>query len=181
MLSGEPGIGKSRLVLALRERLQGEQWTSMRLQCSSHHAHSALWPVIGHLELAAGLERDAPAESRRAKLAALLMRLAPKAEAEMPLFAELLGIPGDEDHPLLSLTPPQKKRRIFEALLGHLEALARQQPVLMVLEDAQWLDPTTRELFDTIVESVARLPVLLMVTARPTLCRCGWVTPTSRR
>ena len=167
VLAGEAGIGKSRLVLALRERLLSERWVGVRLQCSSRHAHSALWPVIGHLEHAAGLERDAPAEVRRGRLAALLTPLAPAAEAEMPLLAELLGIPEDESHPLLSLAPQQKKRRIFDALLGYIEALARRQPVLVILEDAQWLDPTTRELFDAIVESVARLPVLLVVAARP--------------
>jgi predicted ATPase/DNA-binding SARP family transcriptional activator/class 3 adenylate cyclase len=163
LLSGEAGIGKSRIVSALRERLRGEQSVGMRLQCSQHHAHSALWPVIRHLEHAAGMEVNAAVEARWRSLAALL----PGSEADLPLFAELLGIPAHADHPFPSLTPHQRKRRIFAALLDHLQALAQRQTVLLVLEDAQWLDPTTRELFDSVVEMIARLPVLLVVAARP--------------
>jgi class 3 adenylate cyclase/predicted ATPase len=167
VLSGGEGIGKSRIVLELRERLRSEPWLGMRLQCSPRHTNSALWPVMGQLERAAGIERDEPAEVKLAKLADVFTRVAPDAEAAVPLFAELLAIPAGGKHPLLPLSPQQKKRRIFETLLAHLEGLSRQQPVLMVLEDAHWLDPTTRDLFDLTVESMARLRVLLVVTARP--------------
>ena len=163
LLSGEAGIGKSRVVLALRERLREEQSLGMRLQCSPHHMHSALWPVIRHLEHAAGLERPVPDEARWRSLAALLAEM----EADLPLLAELLGIPAPDDRPVPSLTPQQKKRRLFAALLDHLQALADRQPVLMVLEDVQWLDPTTRELFDSIVEKIVRMRVLLVVAIRP--------------
>ena len=167
LLSGEAGIGKSRLVQELWDQLRNQHGINMRLQCSSQHVHSALWPVVKHLERAARLDRDASAEARRRSLAAMFISLVPEAEADLPLLAELFGISGDEGHPLLSLAPQQKKRRIFGMLIGHFQALARRQPVLMVLEDAQWLDPTTRQLFDSVVESAGRLPVLLIVAARP--------------
>ena len=151
----------------LRGRVAGETRIGIRLQCSPYHTKSALWPVIRQLARAAGLEREASAEASRDKLAALLAEFSPEAEAVVPLLAELLGLPIDKPHPALSLDPVQKKRRIFRTLLLHLENLARRQPLLMMLEDAQWLDPTSRELFEAIVEDIARLPVLLVVTTRP--------------
>ena len=167
LLSGEAGVGKSRLVRALYDRLRTEPGTRMRLQCSPYHVNSALWPMIIYLERAARLDRDASAETRRRSLAAAFTPRTVAAEADLPLFLELLGIPGDDSRPLLSLTPQQKKRRIFNALISYLQSLAQRQPVLMVLEDAQWMDPTTREFFDSVVEGVGRLPVLLVVIARP--------------
>ena len=120
LLSGEAGVGKSRLVRALYDRLRPEPGTRMRLQCSPYHVHSALWPMIIYLERAARLDRDASAETRRRSLAAAFTPRTVAAEADLPLFLELLGIPGDDGRPLLSLTPQQKKRRIFDALISYL-------------------------------------------------------------
>jgi predicted ATPase len=169
LLSGEPGIGKSRLVLAFRERLRSEDRTRVSYACSPYHASSALWPAVQQLERAARLTRDdAPAE-RVAKLKALLAEAVEPTGEMVAVLAELLGVPADGTLRPLNLTPQQKKARIFDALLAQLEGLARQRPVLVILEDAHWLDPTTKELFDLVVERLRRLRVLLLVTLRPEL------------
>jgi class 3 adenylate cyclase/tetratricopeptide (TPR) repeat protein len=166
LLSGEAGIGKSRLVLALRERLRQEPPTSLRYFCSPYHTNSALHPVIAQLERAAGFARDDPPAVRLEKLDALLAQAVADAGETTALLSELLGLsaPGRERP---ELTPQQRRARTFQALLAQLEGLAARQPVLMVLEDAHWLDPTSLELFGLVVDRIQRLPVLLVVTHRP--------------
>ena len=166
LISGEPGIGKSRLTAALAERLHAEAHLRLRYFCSPHHQDSALYPFIDQLDRAAGFAReDAPA-ARLEKLEALLARAAPP-DADVALLADLLCLPCSERCPLPNLTPQRKKERTLEALLRQLVGLARQQPVVMVVEDAHWIDPTSRELLDLTVEHVCGLPVLLVVTFRP--------------
>jgi class 3 adenylate cyclase/predicted ATPase len=169
LISGEPGIGKSRLVLALRERLQGKLKASLSYACSPYHANSAFFPFVTQLERAAGFAPDDAFETRLDKLESLLQETAPKPNSAVALFADLLGIPAGSRHPLPAMSPLQKKGLLFRAFLAQLEALAVRGPVLVVLEDAHWLDPTSRELFDQIVERLQRLPVLLVVTFRPEL------------
>ena len=164
LLSGEPGIGKSRLTVALQERLQNEPHTRLRYFCSPHHQDSALHPTIAQLERAAGFERDDTPERKLDKLAALL---APASPEDGALLAELLSLPTEGRFPPLQLTPQRKKEKTFEALLRQLEDLARQGPVLMLFEDVHWIDPSSRELLDLVIERVPRLPVLLLVTFRP--------------
>ena len=164
LLSGEPGIGKSRLTVALQERLQNEPHTRLRYFCSPHHQDSALHPTIAQLERAAGFERDDTPERKLDKLAALLAAASPEDGA---LLAELLSLPTEGRFPPLQLTPQRKKEKTFEALLRQLEDLARQGPVLMLFEDVHWIDPSSRELLDLVIERVPRLPVLLLVTFRP--------------
>lgn len=165
LISGEPGIGKSRLVLALRERLRGESKTSLRYACSPHHVNSALFPFIAQLARAAGFEPDEPWKSRLDKLASLL-EMTSDAPHGVALFADLLGIPNGPQDPLGAMSSLQKKALLFRAFLEQLEGLAVRCPVLVVLEDAHWLDPTSRELFDQLVERLRRLPVLLIATFR---------------
>ncbi len=165
LLSAEPGIGKSRLTETLHQRIAAESYTRMRYFCSPHHQDSALLPVIAQLERAVGFEREDTLAVKRHKLAQLLAATLP-AEDDLSLFAELLSIPG-ESSPSPELTPQRKKEKTFEALLRHLDNLARQRPVLMVFEDLHWCDPTSRELLDRIVARVERLPVLLIATFRP--------------
>jgi predicted ATPase/class 3 adenylate cyclase len=168
LLSGEPGIGKSRLALAMRERLRTEPRARLRYYGSPYHTNSALWPVIDQLERAAGLTRDEPAATKLAKLEALLDQAEADVAAVAPVFAELLAIPTEGRYPPVELTPQQRKARTFAALLAYLEDLAgRQGPALMVLEDAHWIDPTTLELFELVKERIQRLPALLVVTCRP--------------
>jgi predicted ATPase/class 3 adenylate cyclase len=168
LVSGEPGIGKSRLALALRERLRTEPNARLRYYGSPYHANTALWPVIDQLERAAGLTRDEPAATKLAKLEALLDQTVADVAAVAPVFAELLAIPTEGRYSPVDLAPQQRKARTFAALLAYLEDLARRQgPVLIVLEDAHWLDPTTLELFELVIERIQRLPALLLVTCRP--------------
>jgi class 3 adenylate cyclase/predicted ATPase len=166
LVSGEAGLGKSRITAALAERLQAEPHLRLRYFCSPYHQDSALFPFIDQLARAAGFARDDMPAAKLEKLEALLARAAPPDE-DVAFLADLLSLPASERHPLPSLSPQRKKERTLEALLRQLEGLARRQPVMMVFEDAQWIDPTSRELLDLFVERVRSLPVLLIVTFRP--------------
>ena len=166
LISGDPGLGKSRITAALEERLHAEPHLRLRYFCSPYHQDSALFPFIDQLGRASGFARDDPPAAKLEKLAALLARAAPPDE-DVAFIADLLSLPASERHPLPSLNPQQKKEKTLEALIHQLEGLARQQPVVMVFEDAHWIDPTSRELLDLSVERVRSLPVLLIVTFRP--------------
>jgi class 3 adenylate cyclase/tetratricopeptide (TPR) repeat protein len=170
LLSGEPGIGKSRLAAELSQRIEGDPHTRLPYFCSPHHQDSALYPVITQLERAAGFARNDTVEERLAKLRGLV---APGArdDDEIELMAELLSLPSSAAD--LNLSPQRKHEKLFEALLHQLDALARNRPVLMVFEDAHWIDPTSREWLDLTVDRVRRLPVLLAVTFRPEF-QHGW-------
>ena len=166
LISAEPGVGKSRLAEALAERIAAEPHIRLRYFCSPHHQDSALYPVIAQMERAAGFAHgDAPA-ARLAKLQALLAATEPPLE-DVALIAELHGLPSADLAPPLDLTPQRKKEKTFEALLRQLEGLARQQPVLMVFDDLHWIDPSSRELLDRLIERVADWPVLLLALFRP--------------
>jgi class 3 adenylate cyclase/tetratricopeptide (TPR) repeat protein len=167
LISGEPGIGKSRLAAALAERIAGEPHIRLRYQCSPHHANSSLRPIIAQLERAAGFKADDPTEQRLDKLEATLAMCSTRVHAVAPLFAALLSIPFGARYPALALSPSQLRRRTLAALLDQLEDLARQKPILLVFEDAQWADATSLELLDLTVERVRQLPVLALITFRP--------------
>ena len=164
LISGEPGIGKSRLTAALSEHIGSEPHTRLRYFCSPHHQDSALYPFIAQLERAAGFARDDAVEARLGKLRALL---APGArdDDDIALLTELLSLPSSAAD--LNLSPQRKREKLFEAVLGQLAAEARRRPVLMLFEDAHWIDPTSRELLDLTVDRVRHLPVLLAITFRP--------------
>ncbi len=164
LVSGEPGIGKSRLTLALSQAIEGEPHTRLRYFCSPHHQNSALYPFIAQLERAAGFARDDAAEQKLSKLRGLLTPAACDGE-EIELVAELLSLPNSAAN--LNLSPQRKREMLFEALLHQLEALARSRPVLMMFEDAHWIDPTSHELLDLTVDCSRRLPILLVITFRP--------------
>jgi class 3 adenylate cyclase len=166
LVSGEAGIGKSRITAALAERLHAEPHIRLRYFCSPYYQDSALFPFIDQLGRAAGFVRDDPPAAKLEKLDALLARAAPS-DKDVAFLADLLSLPASERHPLPNLSPPRKKERTLEALIRQLEGLTRQQPVVMVFEDAHWIDPTSRELLDLTVERVRSLPVLLVVTFRP--------------
>jgi class 3 adenylate cyclase/tetratricopeptide (TPR) repeat protein/ABC-type transport system involved in cytochrome c biogenesis ATPase subunit len=167
LISGEPGIGKSRLVAALAERIAGEPQTRLRYQCSPYHTNSALRPFIAQLERAAGFKADDSSEQRLDKMEALLAMSASRIEAVAPLFAALLSIPFGERYPPLALSPTQQRRRTLAALLDQFEGLARRRPILLSFEDANWADATSLELLDLTVERVRQLPVLALFTFRP--------------
>jgi class 3 adenylate cyclase/predicted ATPase len=165
LLSGEPGIGKSRLTAALQQRIEAEPHTRLRYFCSPHHQDSALRPFIGQLERAAGFARDDTTATKLDKLEALLGEAAES--GDISLIAEMLSLPGGDRLSPLDLSPQRKKERTLAALLRQLQALARRQPVLMIFEDLHWIDPTSREALDLTVERIASLPVLLVATYRP--------------
>jgi hypothetical protein len=166
LLAGEAGIGKSRLAAALLERLSDEPHTRLCYFCSPQHTDSALYPIIGQMQRAAGLVHDDAPRTRLDKLDALLAQTSTSIE-DAALFAEMLSLPNDGSYPALDLTPQQRRQKTLEALVLQLEALTRSNAVLMIFEDAHWSDPTSLELFGRTVDRIRTLGVLLIVTFRP--------------
>ena len=166
LLTGEAGIGKSRLTAALLEKLTGEPHTRLRYFCSPQHTDSALYPVISQMKRAAGFVHDDTAQARLDKLDAVLAQTSTSIQ-EAALFAEMLSLPNDGRYPTLELAPEQRRQKTMEALIAQTEVLTRQNPVLMIFEDAHWTDPTSLELFDRAVDRIASLRVLLIVIFRP--------------
>ena len=166
LISGEPGIGKSRLTAELEERLHGELHLCLRYFCSPYHQDSALYPVTDQFGRTAGFTHDDPPVSRLEKLEALLARSEPPGD-DVALLADLMSLPASEPYRLANLSPQRKKELTLKALIRRLEGLARRRPVVVVFEDAHWIDPTSRELLDLTVERIGPLPVLLIVTFRP--------------
>jgi class 3 adenylate cyclase/predicted ATPase len=165
LLSGEAGIGKSRLAGQLAAEVASEPHTRLRYQCSPYHRDSVLHPFVVELGRAARLASDDPAGTQLDKLEAIL---APSRIAETaPLFASLLSIPTGDRYPPLTLSAAQQRRLTLAALLDQLEALARQKPVLTLFEDAHWADATSLEVLDLMVERIRTLPVLVLITFRP--------------
>jgi len=165
LIGGEPGIGKSRLVQVLRERIAGEQYAGFRYQCSPYHLNSPLYPVTEQIEAVAGFARDDTPEQKLDKLEALLQG-GPEQRAEaVPLFAALLSLP-TERYPPRKLSPQKQKEKTLEALSDQIEIVSRREPVLMVVEDVHWIDPTTQEVLDVMVPRVEALSILLVITHR---------------
>ena len=153
LISGEPGIGKSRIAAALEERLHADPHIRLRYFCSPYYQDSALYPFIDQFGRAAGFARDDLPAARLEKLQALLAQ-AETPKEDVALLVDLLSLPGSERHPLPNLSPQRKKDRTLEALIHQLEGFARRRPVAVAFEDAHWIDPTSHELLD------------------PRLCRC---------
>jgi class 3 adenylate cyclase len=173
LLTGEAGIGKSRLAVALVERLAGEPHTRLRYFCSPQHTNSALYPIIGQMEHAAGLAHDDTPRAKLDKLNAVLEQTSTSIE-DAALFAQMLSLPNDGRYPLLDLTPQQRRQRTLEALTAQAAKLATQHPVLMIFEDAHWTDPTSLELLNRTVDRIKTVPALLIVTFRPEF-KAPWV------
>jgi class 3 adenylate cyclase/tetratricopeptide (TPR) repeat protein len=166
LLVGEAGHGKSRIVHALGDALAGESYTLVRLQGSPYHAGSALWPVIQQLRDEAGFADGQPNDVLLDRLEALPVGF-PEQRDALPLIAELLGLDGAARYGRLELTPQARRARTREALADRLLGLARSGPLLVVVEDAHWLDPTTRELIATVLAGLGRLRLLVLITSRP--------------
>ena len=166
LLSGEAGIGKSRLTAALLERLTSEPHTRLRYFCSPQHTDSALYPIIGQMERAAGFARDDTERTKLNKLDAVLALAATSIE-DATLFAEMLSLSDDGRYPVLQLAPLQRRQRTLEALASQVAALTRQNPVVAIFEDAQWADPTSLEVLGRVVAQLRTLRALLVVTFRP--------------
>ena len=166
LLSGEPGIGKSRLTAALLECLANEPHTRLRYFCSPRHTDSAFYPIIGQMERAAGFAHDDTPQAKLDKLDAVLaQRFAQRQDAA--LFAEMLSLSNDGRYPTLELEPQQRRQKTLEALTAQLAALSQSKPVLMIFEDVHWIDPTSLEALNRAIERIRTLGVLLIVTYRP--------------
>jgi class 3 adenylate cyclase/predicted ATPase len=166
-LSGEAGIGKSRIVAALRQKIVDEAHTRIQYQCSPHHTNSPFYPVIAQLERAAGFAPDDTPETKHDKLEQVLRYSFSTIDHVASLFATLLSLPFEGRYVALNLTPREQKERTILALNDLLGGLAKQRPVLFILEDGHWIDPTTLELFTRTIDRLQRWPVLLIVTFRP--------------
>jgi len=168
LLSGEPGIGKSRITHALVERLaSGEPHTRLHYFCSPHHQDSAFYPIIAQLERAAGFRREDSAQQRLDKLEALLVQSMENAGDAAALFGGLLSITAESPYPRLDLTPQMRKEKTMQALLAQVEGLAARQPVLLIIEDLHWSDASSIEVLDLIFGRVPDLPILVVATFRP--------------
>jgi class 3 adenylate cyclase len=166
LVSGEPGIGKSRLIVELEQCIAAEPHVSLRYFCSPHYRDSPLHPIIARWEQAADFVRGDGSNEKLRKLEVMLLPDGTSAK-DLALIADLLAVPTDERYPKLEYSPQRKKQKLFEALHRRLAGLARTNPALLLFEDAHWADPSTLELLETTLDRLAELPVLLVVSFRP--------------
>jgi class 3 adenylate cyclase/tetratricopeptide (TPR) repeat protein len=167
VLSGEPGIGKSRILGALRQRLEAQGVQALRFQCSPYYVNSAFWPIIDNLERALKLTRDETADAKLDKLEALVVTQYGRPMADVRFVASILSIPCDQRYGTLPMTPQKHKDETFRTLADITEAGARQQPSVMLFEDAHWADPTTLEVLDLLIDRVKSVSLLVVLTHRP--------------
>src|SRR5439155_17168754 len=166
-LSGEPGIGKSRLVEELKEQVAKEDATRIEFRCSPYHQNSALYPVTEHLQRVLGVERDDSAQSKLGKLEQTLSHYRfPQADT-LPLLAALLSLPHPEGIPLLTLSPERQKQKTQEALIAWIVEEADKAPVYCAWEDLHWADPSTLEALTLFLDHVPTARLLVLLTFRP--------------
>ncbi len=167
LLSGEAGIGKSRLCRSVRDRLVDEPHETIQFQCSPYHTNTVLYPVIHCLQQAAGLTTEDDVHMQRRKLDAFAGTSAIDDPITVSLLTELLSIPGDAQHPPLMVSSDRRKEMTLEALRRQLQKLSDRCPTLLIVEDAHWLDPTTMDLLTRIIDRIQQMRVLLLITFRP--------------
>lgn len=164
LIGGEPGIGKSRLAVMLQERIGSEPHTRVRYFCSPDGQSTPFHPCIRQIEHAAGFARD---DSPHTKLDKLIATYGPISHpADVAAMADLLSLHADDRLPPLDLDPRVRRTRTMDALLRVVELIGQRQPILMIFEDTQWIDPTSRELIDLATERLVKCPILLIVTSR---------------
>jgi TOMM system kinase/cyclase fusion protein len=167
LLSGEAGIGKSRITQALRERVSHEPHIHLRCQCSPYYTNSALYPIVAHLERAMRCEREALPATKLDALEALLAQSGLPIADAAPLFAVLLSIPSDDRYPSLHLSPQRQKAKTIDAMVEQVRGLSQSQPVLYIFEDVHWIDPTSLEMVESLIARLQDARVLLVLTCRP--------------
>ncbi|MFN0314698.1 MAG: AAA family ATPase [Burkholderiales bacterium] len=166
-LSGEPGIGKSRILSALRERLEATGAATLRFQCSPYYVNSAFWPSIDNFERALRFGRDEPTESKLDKLEALIVSHYGRPLGDVRFVASMLSIPCEERYGALPMTPQKFKDETLRTLVDLTEAAARKQPSVMLYEDVHWADPTSLEVLDLLIDRARTIPLLIVLTHRP--------------
>jgi predicted ATPase len=167
LLSGEPGIGKSRLGRVLEDRIAAEGYPRWECRCSPYHQDSALFPLIDLFERELHFDRDDAPPERVAKIEAGLARYGLGQPETVSLWAAFLSVAVPDLHPSLNLTPQRQKEKTFEAIVDLLLALAAEQPLLFIVEDLHWADPSTRELVDFVFGQVPAASILMLMTSRP--------------
>ena len=165
LLSGEAGIGKSRITQAIRDEIKDDDYICIRYQCSPHHTNSPFYPAIQQMEFAAGFISEDGPEAKLNKLEGLL-DLSSILDA-IPLIAAMLSVPTGDRYPKLDLTPQEQKIKTLQALVAILKGLSLKRPVLFLFEDAHWIDPTTREQMSLAIDQIATQSILLLMTHRP--------------
>ena len=167
LLSGEAGIGKSRILSALREGIGGEPHLTMRYQCSPHHVNDAFYPIASHIWHAAGFASGEPAAARLDKLEKMIARSGLETKDIAPYLAALLSIPFEGRYPPIEIAPADQKERTIAALIDLVVGLTKHAPVLALLEDAHWIDPTSLNLFGRLVDRLPEMRALLVIAFRP--------------
>lgn len=164
---GEPGIGKSHLIQSLRATVTDESKSILHYYCAPHQQKTALFPTIVHLGRAAGIERTDSPETKMRKLEALVLTFSEDLDQLVPLYANLLSVPANQRYPELNLSPRVQKERVLEALTQQLVTHSKKQATLVIFEDLHWMDPTSLELLERIMQKLDEIPMMLVLTARP--------------
>ncbi len=167
LLGGEPGIGKSRLIRELKEHITTEPYTRWECRCSPYYQDSALYPMIDLVQRALGFSRDEPPHDKLGKIETALDQYGLADGDAVALWAALLSVPLPEHYPPLNLTPQRQRQKVFEAAVSLLLAIATRQPVLFIVEDLHWIDPSMLELLDLVLDKVPSSAVLLVLAFRP--------------
>ena len=167
LLSGKSGIGRSRVLSAMRERLVGQSVQTHRFQCSPYYVNSAFWPVIENFERALKFTRDETADAKLDKLEALVVTHHGRPLADVRFVASILSIPCEQRYGALTMTPQKFKDETLRILVDIVEAAARGHPTVMLFEDVHWADPTTLEVLDVLIDRVRSIPLLLVLSHRP--------------
>ncbi|HLX18303.1 MAG TPA: adenylate/guanylate cyclase domain-containing protein, partial [Bradyrhizobium sp.] len=167
LLSGEPGIGKSRILAALRERIADEPHLVIRYQCSPHHVNDAFYPIVSNIWRGCEFGNEEPPAARLEKLEAMAHRSRLEPMEIVPFVASLCSVPLEGRYAQPGMAPAEQKERLIGALLALFQGLTREAPVLALLEDAHWTDPSSLELFNRLVDRIPRLRAFLIVTFRP--------------
>lgn len=167
LLCGEAGIGKSRMVCSLPDRLAEEGCQTIQFHCSPYHTNTALYPAVTYLRQTAGLRGEDPLSVQRQKLDALAINSGIDDHTTVSLLADLLSIRADDQHSPPNVSSEKRKEMTLEALVQQLQRLAGRRPTLFIVEDAHWLDPTTMDLLTRIIDRIQAMRVLLVITFRP--------------